>query len=96
LLFARAAQLYCRQCASRCDADSTESIIASLAARTALAGDPRLTVTFRACPENFGEDEVRGHLEAQGGDTPRCTLNAAQADAKVLDVVSDRFPVRRH
>jgi excinuclease ABC subunit A len=90
LLFARAAQLYCRQCAQPVRRDSTESIIASLAARTALAGDPRLTVTFPVrVPKNFGEDEVRGHLEAQG--YTKVHAERAQADAKVLDVVSDRF-----
>ncbi len=37
LLFARTAQLYCRQCAQPVRRDSTESIIASLAARSARA-----------------------------------------------------------
>ena len=90
LLFARAAQLFCRRCAQPVRRDSTASIIASLAARAALAGDPRLTVTFPVrVPKNFGEDEVRAHLEAQG--YTKVHAERALADAKVLDVVSDRF-----
>ena len=90
LLFARAAQLFCRRCAQPVRRDSTSSIIASLAARAALAGDPRLTVTFPVrVPKNFGEDEVRAHLEAQG--YTKLHAERTLADAKVLDVVSDRF-----
>ena len=90
LLFARAARLFCRQCAQPVRRDSAESILASLAARAALAGDPRLTVTFPVrVPKNFGEDEVRAHLEAQG--YTKVHGERAQTDAKVLDVVSDRF-----
>jgi excinuclease ABC subunit A len=90
LLFARVAQLYCRQCAQPVRRDSPVSILASLAARAALAGDPRLTVTFPVrVPKNFSEDEVRAHLEAQG--FTKVHGERAQADAKVLDVVSDRF-----
>ena len=40
-------------------------------------------------PKNFGEDEVRAHLEAQG--YTKVHAERVQADAKVLDVVSDRF-----
>ena len=90
LLFARAARLFCRQCAQPVRRDSAESILASLAARSALAGDPRLTVTFPVrVPKNFGEDEVRAHLEAQG--YTKVHGERAQTDAKVLDVVSDRL-----
>jgi len=90
LLFARTALLYCRQCAQPVRRDSSQSIIASLAARAALAGDPRLTVTFPVrVPKNFSENEVRAHLEAQG--YTKVHAERVQADAKVLDVVSDRF-----
>ncbi|HTN50109.1 MAG TPA: excinuclease ABC subunit A [Burkholderiaceae bacterium] len=90
LLFARTAQLYCRQCAQPVRRDSAETIIASLAGRSALAGDPRLTVTFPVkVPKNFGEDEVRAHLEAQGYTKVHAERTAAEA--KVLDVISDRF-----
>ena len=90
LLFARAAQLYCRRCAQPVRRDSTANIIAGLAARAALAGDPRLTVTFPVrVPKNFGEDEVRAHLEAQG--YTKVHAERALAEVKVLDVVSDRF-----
>src|SRR5262245_25057532 len=90
LLFARTAQLYCRRCALPVRRDSAETIIASLAGRAAMAGDPRLTVTFPVkVPKNFGADEVRAHLEAQG--YTRIHRERERDDAKVLDVVSDRF-----
>ncbi len=90
LLFARAAQLFCRQCAQPVRRDSPESIIASLAARAAIASDPRLTITFPVrVPKNFSESEVRAHLEAQG--YTKVHAERVQADAKVLDVAADRF-----
>ena len=67
LLFARGAQLFCRCCGKRVRRDSPQSIQASLSARAAAAGDPRLVVTFPiAVPANFTEEEVKGFLEGQG------------------------------
>jgi len=67
LLFARGARLYCRGCGKLVRRDTPESVYHSLAERAAVAGDPRLVVTFPiAVPANFTEDEVRGFLEQQG------------------------------
>src|SRR5207342_3161007 len=67
LLFGRAAALFDKVTALAVRHDTPETIYADLVARAALAGDPRLTVTFPVrVPKNFGEDEVRAHLEAQG------------------------------
>jgi excinuclease ABC subunit A len=67
LLFARAAQLYCRQCARPVRSDSPESIHADLTQRAQAAGDPRLLVTFPVpVPANFTADEVRELLNRQG------------------------------
>ena len=67
LLFARGARLYCRGCGKLVRRDTPDSIYHSLAERAAVAGDPRLVVTFPiAVPANFTEEEVRGFLEQQG------------------------------
>jgi len=67
LLFARGAQLNCRGCGQAVCRDSTASIFAALAERSAKAGNPRLVVTFPVqVPVNFTEDEVRGFLDQQG------------------------------
>ncbi len=90
LLFARAARLYCRGCAQPVRRDTAESIVATITERAAKAGDPRLLVTFPVrVPKNFSEDEVRAHLEAQG--YTKVHGERVQADAKVLDVIADRF-----
>ncbi|HXN10638.1 MAG TPA: hypothetical protein VN859_05300, partial [Steroidobacteraceae bacterium] len=46
LLFARAAVLHCRACAKPVRRDTSVSIAAQLAARSAELGDPRLVLTF--------------------------------------------------
>ena len=67
LLFARGAQLNCRGCGQAVCRDSTASIFAAMAERSAKAGNPRLVVTFPVqVPVNFTEDEVRGFLDQQG------------------------------
>jgi excinuclease ABC subunit A len=67
LLFARAAQLFCRQCARPVRRDSPESIYADLTQRAQQAGDPRLLVTFPVpVPANFTPHEVRELLNRQG------------------------------
>src|SRR6201984_249251 len=48
LLYARAAQLYCRRCGEPVRRDGAESIYADLAARARAAGDPRLVLAFPA------------------------------------------------
>src|ERR1700747_421858 len=67
LLYARAAQLYCRRCGSRVARDTPDSIYAALRERARDAGDPRLLVPFPvAIPHNFTEAEVLQLLERQG------------------------------
>src|SRR5215813_6514892 len=59
LLYARAAELYCRGCGRKVVRDTPQTIYDSLIKHSAAAGDPRLVVTFPvAIPENFSEAEV--------------------------------------
>jgi len=86
LLFARAAQLYCRECDQPVRRDSAESIRAALEAHARDAGDPRLVLTFPiTVPENFTETEIKALLAAQG-----YTRIHAQRGA-TLNVIQDRF-----
>src|SRR5207249_3415189 len=86
LLYARAAELYCRDCARKVVRDTPQSIYAALTERSPAAGDPRLTVTFPVgVPENFSETEVLALLERQG----YTRIHARRG--RVLDVVADRF-----
>ena len=67
LLFARAAQLFCRHCARPVRRDSAESIYQDLSERARAAGDPRLLLSFPVpVPANFTVAEVRELLERQG------------------------------
>ena len=86
LLFARAAQLYCRGCGRPVRRDTPQSIFEALAERARAAGDPRLTIAFPVVvPGNFSENEVRQLLERQG-----YTRIHAQKD-NTLEVVQDRL-----
>nr|WP_298718866.1 excinuclease ABC subunit UvrA [uncultured Steroidobacter sp.] len=69
LLFSRAAQVYCRQCAAPVKRDSAQSIYEELGARLKALGrtDARIVVTFPVpVPANFEESEVLSLLEKQG------------------------------
>src|SRR5437868_11768764 len=69
LLYARAAQLFCRCCGAPVKRDSTDSICEEIALRLTSQGasDARLIVTFPvAVPHNFTEQEVLSLLEKQG------------------------------
>lgn len=69
LLYARAAQLFCRCCGAAVKRDSAESICDEIAARLAARGaaDMRLIVTFPVpVPHNFSEQEVLALLGKQG------------------------------
>src|SRR5262245_29890407 len=86
LLFARAAQLYCRGCGARVARDTPDTIRADLHARASAHGDPRLVVTFPVpVPQNFSRDEVLQLLERQG-----YTRIHAERDG-VIEVTQDRF-----
>ncbi|VCU70556.1 UvrABC system protein A [Pigmentiphaga humi] len=94
LLVARAGRLFCRQCARPVQKDTPESIYASLARRSAAAGDPRLAVTFPVqVPANYSEDEIRGFLERQGYTRVHAQRKVGTGKHAVqqLDVVQDRF-----
>ena len=86
LLYARAAQLYCKRCGRRVARDTPESIRAALEERAASAGDPRLVITFPVTvPHNFSEAEVLQLLERQGYTRVHARRGAT------LDMVQDRL-----
>ena len=86
LLFARAAQLYCRGCGRAVKRESPEAIYAEMVRRAAAAGDPRLAVTFPVTvPKNFTELEVTQLLEKQG------YTRIHARSSTVLEVVQDRL-----
>src|SRR5450759_3375339 len=86
LLFARAAELYCRGCGGKVARDTPESIYAALAALAKAAGDPRMVITFPVTvPKNFSEAEVQQLLQGQG-----YARIHARSDG-LLEVVQDRL-----
>ncbi len=86
LLFARAAQLFCRDCGEGVSRDHPESIFSRLTELAAAAGDPRLLITFPVpVPENFKEEEVLAALKAQGYERIH-----ARGEG-LLEVVQDRI-----
>ncbi len=86
LLYARAAQLYCRRCGRRVARDTPDSIYAALRERSESAGDPRLVISFPVTvPHNFSEAEVLQLLERQGYTRVHARRGA------VLDIVQDRL-----
>ena len=88
LLFARAAQLYCRGCGGPVRRDTPDSIHAALAARAAALDDPRIVVTFPvAIPANFSEEEVLALLAQQG------YTRVHSRGAGRIEVLQDRFRV---
>ncbi len=90
LLFARAAQLHCRQCGKPVRRDTPASITASLHEHATAAGDPRLLVCFEvARPKNLPEKELRTLLEAQG--YVRILEEPGRKDLERLTVIQDRL-----
>ncbi|MET0280568.1 MAG: excinuclease ABC subunit UvrA [Steroidobacteraceae bacterium] len=89
LLFARAAQLYCRQCGQPVRRDSPASIRASLAEHAATHQDPRLLVCFEVTrPPTLPEKDLRALLESQGYVR---ILEEAGAEHDRLTVIQDRL-----
>ncbi len=85
LLFARAAQLFCRGCGKPVRRDTPASVYEQLAARAERAGDPRLVITFPVpVPKNFKEEEVQALLKAQGYDRIHARTGT------LLEVIQDR------
>ncbi|MCK6424404.1 MAG: excinuclease ABC subunit UvrA [Burkholderiaceae bacterium] len=94
LLFARAAQLFDAQTAQPVREDDPQSIWADLAARSEVAGDPRLVVTFPVeLPAGTTPEEIEGWLAASGYTRVQAEREVATPTGprKVLDVVADRF-----
>src|SRR3972149_2288374 len=86
LLFARAAQLFCRGCGQQVRRDTADTICAALAARARAAGDPRLLITFPVTvPGNFSGKEVLKLLEAQG------YTRIHRQEKTLIEVVQDRL-----
>ena len=84
LLFARAAELYCRRCGQRVRKDEPEAIFRKLGR---VFGDrgPRIAVNFIVpIPENFSRDEIEGYLAVQGYTRIHAT------SARQFEVVQDR------
>src|SRR3989454_11368560 len=85
LLFARAAQLYCRGCGKPVRRDTPGSVYEEVVERAKAADDPRVVVTFPVTvPKNFKEEEVQALLKAQGYDRIHSRSGA------LLEVVQDR------
>ncbi|MCO5099936.1 MAG: excinuclease ABC subunit UvrA [Burkholderiaceae bacterium] len=90
LLFARAATLHCRGCGRPVRRDTVASVREAIVRRAAAAGDPRLVLGFPVpVPANFGEAEIRAHLDAQG--YARVQAREVDGERIVLHVVQDRF-----
>ena len=90
LLFARAATLHCRGCGRPVRRDTVASVRDALERRAAAAGDPRIVLSFPVpVPANFGEAEIRAHLDAQG--YTRVQSRSDEGGRTVLHVVQDRF-----
>jgi excinuclease ABC subunit A len=88
LLFARAAQLYCRGCGKPVRRDTPGSVYEEVARRAEAAGDPRIVLTFPVTvPKNFKEEEVQALLKAQGYDRIHSRSGA------LLEVVQDRIKI---
>src|SRR3984893_8813554 len=86
LLFARAADPYCRGCGKPVRRDTAETILAAVAERSRDAGDPRLMITFPVpVPKNFSEAEIKNLLAAQG------YTRILEPRVGILQVVQDRF-----
>lgn len=90
LLFARAAQLYCRSCGERVRRDSPESIskelLSKVSSSTSKETPPtRILITFPvSIPKNFSENEIKALLEKQG------YSKIHRKRGNVLEVVQDR------
>ena len=86
LLFARAAQLFCRGCGRSIRRDTPDTIYAALVARAQAAHDPRLIITFPVTvPKNFSATEVEQLLAAQG------YTRIHRQNNHLLEIVQDRL-----
>ncbi|TAK06454.1 MAG: excinuclease ABC subunit A [Candidatus Manganitrophaceae bacterium] len=87
LLFARAAQLYCRGCGREVKRDTAESIAAELLAKgkTESSAQPSALIVFPvSVPEKFSAAEMKSLLAGQG------YTRIHREEASLLEVISDR------
>jgi excinuclease ABC subunit A len=83
LLFARLADLYCKQCGGKVQQDTAASIAAQL---QRLDAQTRMAISFAVqVPPNFSEHEIEQHLAAQG------YTKVLMRNGTRLDVLIDRF-----
>ncbi len=98
LLFARAAQLFDADTAQPVREDDPETIYADLVQRSEAAGDPRLVVTFPVeLPAGTSPEEIEQWLSASGYTKVQAEREVATVTGprKLLDVVADRFRIRK-
>ncbi|BAW79862.1 excinuclease ABC subunit A [Candidatus Nitrosoglobus terrae] len=89
LLFARAAQLYCRNCGQPVQKDTPNSIYQQLLAQYQdRPNKTRVLITFEVViPDNFSAQEIKGLLFKQG-----YTRIHYQTD-QILEIIQDRVPI---
>jgi excinuclease ABC subunit A len=86
LLFARAAQLHCRNCSKPVRRDTPESIFAAL--QSQISNQSEILICFPVIiPKNFKENEVRCLLEKQG------YRKIHSKKKNILEVIQDRVTV---
>ncbi|MGH8600665.1 MAG: excinuclease ABC subunit UvrA, partial [Burkholderiales bacterium] len=85
LLFARAAQLYCRHCGRKVERDTPQTIADKLLKDDAAA--PALITFPVTIPHNFSEQEVKDLLARQG------YTRIHQQSGAMLEIVQDRLPL---
>lgn len=94
LIYARAAQLFCSQCAQYVQEDTVASIMADIREQADKVGDPRLVITFPVhVPSSLSDQEVEDFLSAQG--YTRVQQTTPTKEGRLLDVVQDRFRVSK-
>lgn len=94
LIYARSAQLFCRQCGGYVKEDTVASVMSAITQRAEQENDPRLILTFPVkVPFTLSDQEVEDFLSAQG--YTRVHQVTPLKDGRVLDVVQDRFRVSK-
>ncbi|MDX1668808.1 MAG: excinuclease ABC subunit UvrA, partial [Limnobacter sp.] len=94
LIYARAAQLFCRQCGQPVHEDTVASVMKFIEHKAQEGHDPRLVVTFPvSVPHSLSDQEAEDFLSAQG--YTRVHQTEATPDGRVLFVVQDRFRVSK-
>ena len=90
LLFARAAQLYCRECGKPVTRDTADSIAKKISAALGRTAGLTAIITFPVTiPKNFSEEEVQAFLAASG------YHRIHRRDKALLEVVQDAVAVSK-